>query len=35
MITEVQLTNFRAHEDTRVPLERFTVLMGDNSVGSG
>ena len=33
MITEIQLDDFKAHTDTRVPLERFTVLMGDNGVG--
>lgn len=33
MITEVELTNYRGHTDTKVPLGRFTLLVGDNAVG--
>jgi AAA domain, putative AbiEii toxin, Type IV TA system/AAA ATPase domain len=33
MLTEIELKNFRAHVDTRVPLERFTLLVGDNASG--
>lgn len=33
MITAVTLTNFRSHSSTKVPLERFTLLVGPNSVG--
>ncbi len=33
MFTEVRLVNWRGHEDTRVPLSPFTVLVGGNGVG--
>ncbi|MDB4929912.1 MAG: hypothetical protein JWM10_2396 [Myxococcaceae bacterium] len=33
MLTEVELKNYRGHTDTRVPLARFTLLVGDNAVG--
>ena len=33
MFTELQLVNWRGHEDTRVPLSPFTVLVGGNGVG--
>ncbi len=33
MITELLLQQFKAHADTRVPIGRFTVLVGPNAVG--
>jgi predicted ATPase len=33
MIDEVFLANYRGHKATRVPLGRFTLLVGDNAVG--
>ncbi|MBK6532294.1 MAG: AAA family ATPase [Deltaproteobacteria bacterium] len=33
MIDSVTLQNFKAHRDTRVPLGRMTVLVGQNAVG--
>jgi ABC-type Mn2+/Zn2+ transport system ATPase subunit len=33
MFTEVLLVNWRGHEETRVPLSPFTVLVGGNGVG--
>ncbi len=33
MLTEVELKNYRGHTDTKVPLARFTLLVGDNAVG--
>lgn len=33
MLTSVELTNFRGHTDTKVPLSPFTLLVGDNAVG--
>lgn len=33
MIESVNLQNFKAHRDTRVPLARLTVLVGQNAVG--
>lgn len=33
MLTEVQLVHWRGHEDTRVSLAPFTVLVGGNGVG--
>ena len=33
MLTEIELKNYRAHVDTRVPLARFTLLVGDNASG--
>jgi AAA domain, putative AbiEii toxin, Type IV TA system/AAA ATPase domain len=33
MLTSVELTNYRGHVHTTVPLSRFTLLVGDNAVG--
>ena len=33
MIESVTLQNFKAHRDTRVPLGRLTVLVGQNAAG--
>lgn len=33
MFTAVRIRDFRGHEDTTVPLSRFTVLVGGNGVG--
>lgn len=33
MIRSIELENFRAHEATKIPLEQFTLLVGDNGAG--
>lgn len=33
MLKSIKLTNFRGHDDTDVPLEPFTLLVGDNGMG--
>ncbi len=33
MIQSVRIQNFRGHTDTTIPLERFTLLVGENGVG--
>src|SRR5262245_19257588 len=33
MLTELSLRHFRGHHDTRIPLQRLTVLVGPNASG--
>ncbi len=33
MLTAIELTDYRAHSHTTVPLERFTLLVGENATG--